>query len=823
MLSRFAFLSAAFIALLVRPGAEADDLTKAEVAKLGKAASVFVLAKTSSGSGFCVHPSGLFITNAHVVGADGEVTVVLNASLKDQKVLKAKVLRSDRTLDLALLQVEGQKDLPTLALGSIDKLSELTEVITCGFPFGKDLQPDKNEYPSVSIAAGSINALRMKGGELDQIQLDAELNPGNSGGPVLDLNGKVVGVAAKKVAATRVSFAIPVTQLAKFLDKPDILFTPPVVGKLNVHEPIDFQAKLASVLPTPKPFDLELVLRAGDEPGRRFPMKLKDGTYRVSAVPVPKEVGQRLLLAAQFETGAVEGIVEDRDIQVGPQKSKWSACKRIQLQPKPVVFLTDGKTLDGLPTGLEKVAVLVGGQTLTVDLTKATSLQFQLPKPVAAVECTLIVRQDGKEVGRSEHRLSVEGVNLVAPADLTGTGIVPPKLGAEKVIKKLPDVASDICVGGGGRYLILNLPKLKKLAIFDVTEATIVRYIPLTEDKVVCAAGLDKVVVGLCKKGVLESWDLATGEKVASSALPDGAEVKSVIMGSASHGPVVVNAVFYDLDTLKPLPLKSMVGGPVGRDPASADGTVFGHWNTNLSPGSASTFVFQGNDLKRYEEGQLGHVVPGPDGQVVYTGSGPRTYLLKGVSGAPKAGYSLPAVEGNLFLTVTTAEGTSAGSLSVYLLGNEQPLVKDAGVPHGIHFDGWDREEFGPWKRLYLIPRANLIVVFPDGNDRLELYPFNVEAALEKSGLNYLLVTSQPPRTAKRGAEFAYQITTKSKKGDVKYTLSSGPPGMEVSATGSVKWRVPADFKGAADVLITVRDASGQEAFHTFIVRITDG
>jgi hypothetical protein len=266
-------------------------------------------------------------------------------------------------------------------------------------------------------------------------------------------------------------------------------------------------------------------------------------------------------------------------------------------------------------------------------------------------------------------------------------------------------------------------------------------------------------------------------------------------------------------------------GAPFGRDPVSADGTVFGHWNTNLSPGSASTFVLQGDELKTYEDGELGHVVPGPDGRVAYTGQGPLTYMLKAVGGAPKTpGYSLPAVEGNFFLTLSTAEGKFPGSLSIYLLGNEQPLVKDAGVAHGVRFDGWDRENFGPWKRIFFIPRAKLIVVFPDGNDRLELYSFDVEAALEKSGLDYLLVKSQPKATAKRGMDYSYQIATKSKKGDVKYELSSGPSGMEVSPTGKVKWRVPPEFKpGEADVLITVRDGAGQVAFHTFTIRITGG
>src|SRR5262249_44242433 len=253
--------------------------------------------------------------------------------------------------------------------------------------------------------------------------------------------------------------------------------------------------------------------------------------------------------------------------------------------------------------GADKLAIQVGGQSLTVDLARATSFQVQAAKPPAAVECTVIARQGDKEVGRQQIQIPVEGVTLVQPADLTGTGIAPVKIGDEKLIKKLPDIASDICIGGGGRYLVLHLPKLKKLAVFDVTQTTIVRYIPLTEDKVVFAAGLDKLVIGLTTKGQLERWDLASGEKELTRSAPGGADVGRVLLGSASRGPVIVNESFLDLQTLRPLPIKAPNGVPAPWSPVSADGTVFGAWKTNQSPAESALFVLQGAELKRHDEG----------------------------------------------------------------------------------------------------------------------------------------------------------------------------------------------------------------------------
>jgi serine/threonine protein kinase len=408
------------------------------------------------------------------------------------------------------------------------------------------------------------------------------------------------------------------------------------------------------------------------------------------------------------------------------------------------------------------------------------------------------------------------------PRPIDAGGIRPPTLPADKVVRTLPGIAEDIRLGGGGRYFVLQLPKMKKLAIFDVSEASIVRYIPLGEDKVIYAAGLDKVVVGLCTKGILERWDLSTGQKEQTLALPFAGEIQSVLMGSAAQNHVVVNGIFFDLQTLKQLPVKTPKGIPPPFSPVSADGTVFGGWNPNFIPGESSSFVLQGDELRRYNEGLLGHVAPGPDGRAVYTAYSARTNQLRELSGAPaNPGYCVPAVEGNFYLALSPADAGGGGSLAIYVLGQEGPLVRNAGIAHGLQFDNQDRTAFGPWKRIFFIPSAKVIIILPDGNDRLELYRFDVDQALEASGVDYLLVSSQPLPSVKRGAEFSYQLVVKSKKGGVQYRLGSGPPGMEVSPAGLVRWRVPVQFMGnEQDVILSVRDASGQEVFHTFTLRL---
>jgi S1-C subfamily serine protease len=144
----FVGLSAFLLAFAMTFGAD-DPLPRTKLAKLGKAATALVEVKPAYGSGFCVHPSGLFVTNEHVVRTAGgnPVSLILNAGSKTQKVLKAKVVRQDKDLDLALLRVEGETTLPTLPLGSDEDLTELEEVVACGFPFGTALTLSRGGVP----------------------------------------------------------------------------------------------------------------------------------------------------------------------------------------------------------------------------------------------------------------------------------------------------------------------------------------------------------------------------------------------------------------------------------------------------------------------------------------------------------------------------------------------------------------------------------------------------------------------------------------------------------------------------------------------------
>jgi WD40 repeat protein len=422
--TRCSWSLAVLLATLVNPSFAEEPLSRVQIAKIGKAGTALVEARVRQGrrtmlghgSAFCIHPSGLFITNEHV--AQGDLTLILKPGTKAEKAYKAKIVRSDKKLDLALLRIDGVKDLPTLSLGSDDKLAEQMDMVAVGFPLGKALDLEKG-YPSASINAGSITALRRRKRDdaLLAIQLDVVLNPGNSGGPVLDKNGKVVGVVAAGIPGRGVNLAIPVSVLARFVARPDIHFDPPQLDPANIHKPVLFEAVVLPVLQPTTPIKVELVLKAGKGKERTIPLKAAaDGKYRARVVPLPPPPGGATVrLLAEFENSLLNATTADRTFKVGVREVKLSEVARIQFRPAVRVVLHDGKALKGVVSGLEAVPVRLGEQSVPVNLVKAAAVQLGPAAETDQVWCMLVVRQGEKEILRQTERLAVESF-LPSPA-----------------------------------------------------------------------------------------------------------------------------------------------------------------------------------------------------------------------------------------------------------------------------------------------------------------------------------------------------------------------------------------------------------------------
>jgi hypothetical protein len=427
-------------------------------------------------------------------------------------------------------------------------------------------------------------------------------------------------------------------------------------------------------------------------------------------------------------------------------------------------------------------------------------------------------------------------------------------LQGDKTTLALPGTVRDVCVGGGGRYLILHLPQQRQLAVFDVNEAKVIKYLPVTEDHIFFAAGLDKLMVVLPDKNLVQRWSLTTFERDVTATLSVTGRIHSAAMGSASDGPLVLGGPelrgagglplrFLDATTLKEIvPQAEGRGGMVGTHPQyphvmriSADGRVIDMWNIGLSPSGLETVVLNGSSTRAaYEHESVGSVIPGPDGRTVFTGAGLYTPELKKMPGEARGGLLLPAGHGNYYVSVTGVNAwppdrnNSKPSVAVYMTGDARPLVTLSdldGLASPAGGDPFDRNlpSLPLDKRLFLVPLAKLLVTIPATADKLHLQRFDLDEALEKADIDYLLVTSQPVSSAVKGLDYAYPLKVKAKKGGVKYKVESGPDGMKVSPEGRVTWAVPKDFAEAeVNIILTVSDAAGQEVFHTFKIGIKD-
>ncbi len=166
------------------------------------------------GSGFIIDAEGRILTNNHVVSGSSQVEV----ALPDQSRYKAQILVKDRVNDLALIKIEPKKKLPHLNLGDSDHLQVGQKVLAIGNPFGL----------AGTLTVGVISALgRPIQGENNQdlegmIQTDAAINSGNSGGPLLDSQGSVIGINTAIYGPNGgnvgIGFAMPINRAKAMLE-----------------------------------------------------------------------------------------------------------------------------------------------------------------------------------------------------------------------------------------------------------------------------------------------------------------------------------------------------------------------------------------------------------------------------------------------------------------------------------------------------------------------------------------------------------------------------------------------------------------------------
>ena len=257
----------------------ADDALPAEMVQRLKSATVYVKTEIGplkmTGSGFVIEVTGtsaLIATNQHVIGkpkelkegsyipglrgrdrlalmkiqrslatAEPAVTVVFNSGNANEQLIKAELMGGLEEPDLALLKVTGIKSPPKpISFHEPATPIETMALYVLGFPFGDALATNKGN-PTITIGKGSISSIRNDSkGHLAMIQIDGALNPGNSGGPVVDAKGNLVGIAVQTIQGSNIGLAIPPGELSSILE--GRVGTPKVVvGKVENGKPPSYE------------------------------------------------------------------------------------------------------------------------------------------------------------------------------------------------------------------------------------------------------------------------------------------------------------------------------------------------------------------------------------------------------------------------------------------------------------------------------------------------------------------------------------------------------------------------------------------------------
>jgi Do/DeqQ family serine protease len=281
----------------------------------------------SSGSGFVFDRAGRILTNNHVVRDAEEITVTLT----DKRTFKATIVGQDAPTDVAVIQLTSREDLPTLPLGDSDAIRVGDWAIAVGNPLG-ELQ---GTVTAGIISAKGRSALNIMGGGPDYqdfIQTDAAINFGNSGGPLLNIRGEVVGInTAINQSGQGIGFAIPIN-LAKHIAEQLLAHGKVVRGYMGVL-PSELTPDLAESygLKTTEGVVVSQVVK--DSPAARAGLKegdivtafdgrkikdLTDFRLKVADAPVDKSVRVDLLRNGQPRSLYV--TLANRDVSLASQQ-----------------------------------------------------------------------------------------------------------------------------------------------------------------------------------------------------------------------------------------------------------------------------------------------------------------------------------------------------------------------------------------------------------------------------------------------------------------------------------------------------------------------
>jgi S1-C subfamily serine protease len=825
---------------------------------------------------FCIHPSGIVVTNHHVVDQmqiGDTINLIANAGLENQKAYQARLLRTDEPSDLAVLKITESGEFKSIEIAKDPEFYETQQIVAFGFPFGKSLALEEEAFPTISVNTGKITSVRKDKTETQLLQLDATLNPGNSGGPVIDSKGQVVGVVSFGVAGAGVNFAIPSEKLRRILTKPDMDLQVPEITDENFYTPKTVEVTLTPLVEEIVEPSVEFWIKRGDEASQKFLLNATAPNKFQANVVVKPEPAKKLLHGRLlFKQGKIEGKIRDATIKTDGKEIQLAQVASLTPNPssqKIEVSMRDGSSRKIGVQDLPSMKVDLGGFEVNVDLANVGEIAFDADDSESKIAYIVIVKSGGKEIYRSINGEIAKATNPDGKAnsseemektleaspseDRGGLGGASVDNSSAIVFKgpaksiPVPGTLSDAVFARGGKYLLAVLGVEKKLVVIQTGKGTIEKILPLSSDDVLVAGTMNHIVIFDRKKNVIERYGLDNFGRQVAVKPPFSGVVKNMVAGSASDGPIVMqrssgtdslsnaSLAVVDLMKLKELPVTTKQTGHYSayRDEvhirAAPNGRVFGMWATSHSPsGMQSMVLTDSRMITKYEHDSVGHVVPNADGSHILTSAGVFNAGLRRIGGRGNEGWTqnaiLPTSHPRFILAVQSSVVNQSSPLvaTIREIGSETPLFELPDLQIG-ELDRlnpeWMQNDFTFDKRVFLDLEGHALISIPFTNDRVVIQEFDVQRALRESDVDYFFVSSTPNRTFTPGKPYAYQVNVESNRKNFKFEIATGPDKMKISPKGKVTWDVPREFREeSVDVIISISDGGSLQTFETYTI-----
>ncbi|BDD93227.1 serine protease [Pandoraea sp. NE5] len=364
----------------------------------------------SLGSGFIVSADGYILTNAHVVDDASQVTV----KLTDKREFKAKVVGSDKASDVALLKIAAT-NLPTVKIGDPSKSKAGEWVVAIGSPYGFD------NTVTAGIVSAKARALPDEN-YTPFIQTDVPVNPGNSGGPLFNLNGEVIGINSMIYSRTGgfqgLSFAIPIDMAMKVKAQLQ-QFGKVSRGRIGVTIQ-EVNQSLAKSFGLPKPEGALVSSIDKNGPAAKSDLKPGDvilavnGTTIEDSVQLPEKIadmrpGEKATLtvwrngAKQDVSVTVAALNEKKDVASTDDSATHGrlglAVRDLSPDEKRAAQVTHGLLVARVGGPAEQAGVQAGDIILSLNgtpVTSASQLSDKLKK--AGNNVALLVQRDGQQI-----------------------------------------------------------------------------------------------------------------------------------------------------------------------------------------------------------------------------------------------------------------------------------------------------------------------------------------------------------------------------------------------------------------------------------------